>query len=706
MYSPRVVLQNLDEFARREGWMPVPHSMDEINEFSEFIKSITETKSNTRSINVGLSKEITKKTATEIRRFVENEQAMCAMDCSYWEDRYAWVCDEKGMIFKFKNRRGQEILDRIIGDFEEDGVSIELLVLKARQLGISTKAAIKFLHRLMFFPFTQGVMASVQDDKSQLISRMIRVCLQRQPWWLIPGVTSRSTEIIGFDNDSIMSIQSGKQATGIAQGWTPTLVHISELAEFPKPKVTLEEGLFKAVHSSRRLLMILEGTGKGNTGWFADKWRATKEDWPKGRARFCPVFLSWPLSPDLYPQADWLRKYPIPEGWEPRVATRAHVRKCELYIRNTEYISRVVGADWKMPREQQWFWEFNYDEAVKSHTEKVWMSQMPADDKEALVGQNDLVFDDSVIEVASEERKRDYEVYGIMGETIDEGLEPAEDEIDYNKDRILVKWKSHRGTEFEWQLVPLRRFDESDERQALGKVLIYEHPQDGYDYTFGIDTAEGLGKDDEDRSVLSGTHSVSGDNCDEQVLELCSNRINAPQMVGFIACLAAYYGKRTKDPRGVKLCIEQRMRYGDDCQLQLKFMGFRFFHQMIWYDRKTVRENESVIEGWRTAGWSRPLLLNRFVDAVNNGWYKPHSLGLIGELANFERTTLAGKTKLIAQTGKKDDRIFAAAMSYFSRHHLESLAERQQKRYSKPTGRLPQMDHSVPTTNQISVGEW
>jgi hypothetical protein len=97
--------------------------------------------------------------------------------------------------------------------------------------------------------------------------------------------------------------------------------------------VTLEEGLFKAVHSSRKLLMVLEGTGKGNVGWFADKWRATKEDWPQGRSRFCPVFLNWPLSPDIYPQADWLRKFPVPDGWEPKPATRNHVRKCELYIR-------------------------------------------------------------------------------------------------------------------------------------------------------------------------------------------------------------------------------------------------------------------------------------------------------------------------------------------------------------------------------------
>jgi hypothetical protein len=706
MYSERVILQNLTEFAARENWMPTPHSQAEIDEFSEHIKSITETKSNSRSTFVRLKREVTKKHADEVRRFIENEQVMCSLDSAYWADRYAWMCDEKNEIFKYKARKGQDVMDAIIADFETQGVSIELLVLKARQLGISTWTAIKFLHRLLFTPYTQGVMASVDDQKSALLKRMTQTCLSYQPWWLIPSRERNNTELLEFDNHSVMSIQSGKQASGIAQGWTPTLVHISELAEFPNPKVTLEEGLFKAVHSSRKLLMVLEGTGKGNVGWFADKWRATKEDWPQGRSRFCPVFLNWPLSPDIYPQADWLRKFPVPDGWEPKPATRNHVRKCELYIRNTDYLSRIVGKEWKMPRHQQWFWEFNYDEAVKSHTEKVWMSQMPADDREALVGQNDLVFEESVIEVASEERKKDYEVYGIMGETIDDGLEPAESDIDYDKERIRVEHKSHRGTTFTWTLVPLKSFDERDEKLSLGKVLIFEHPKEGCDYTFGIDTADGLGKDDEDRSVLSGTHSVRGDNCDEQVFELCSNRINPPQMVGFAACLAAYYGKQARDPRGVKFCIEQRMRPGDDCQLQLKFMGFTHFHRMIYYDNKNPKENMSQKEGWFTGNWSRAIMLNSFVDAIKNGWYKPNSLGLVRELGQFERKVLAtGKTRLESQTGKKDDRVLSAALSYFSFHHLESRAERQQKRYNKPTGRLPQMDYSPAGTNCMSVGD-
>ena len=178
-------------------------------------------------------------------------------------------------------------------------------------------------------------------------------------------------------------------------------------------------------------------------------------------------------------------------------------------------------------------------------------------------------------------------------------------------------------------------------------------------------------------------------------------------MVGFAACLAAWYGKHARDPRGIKFCIEQRMRPGDDLQLQLKLMGFSYFHRMVYYDNRQVKENQSFKEGWFTTAWSRTILMNRFVDAVKNNWYKPHSPYLINELASLERKVMtSGKTTLIAQTGKKDDRVLAAGLSFFSRHAFDVLTERMQKRYQKPTGRLPEIDYGYSTNNRMSVGDF
>ena len=710
VYSERTTLRNLEEFSKREGWCPVYHTYDEARSFNAYIDSLIKVESNTKTSTITVAKRISRRRQKEISRWIENEQALCGLDSSYWERNYAWVCDEKGQIFKFANRRSQEVFDAIIADFDMREVSIELLILKARQVGISTKTALKFIHRLMFLPHTQAVMASVQKEKSELIGRILDTAYNRSPWWLVPRRMPKRS----FDNGSILSIQSGMQATGLAQGWTPTCVHISELADVPNPKTTIEEGLFRAAHSSKNLFMVLEGTGGGNTGWLADTWRASKEDWPRGLARLCPVFIPWAMCPDIYPEPDWLRKFPVPGGWRPHETTRKHVIKCESYIRNTPYLAKIAGRDWRMPVEQQWFWQFNYDAACKNHTQKTWAAQMPADDYEALTGVHDSVFDP---EVLAEVEGRIYEVqddgkrtrknavgaYAITGHDVDEAFYPPDDRIDWSKDVVRVEWDSYRGQHYEWNMIPLILGDEENERNTMDCLLIFEWPKNGFRYACGIDTADGLGKEDEERSCLSVAKNRFNGEADQQVAEFTSNRVNSAQIVAYAACVGALYGPSCPDSRGLRFCIEQVRGPGDTCQHQLKMMGFFNHHIPRRYDSKKIKDDSSRKEGWYSNTWSVPMLMTRFVEAVNGGWYEPRSKWLIEELRTLERHETGSRSKMEHANDKFDDRARAAAQSYFTAHDMDVLTERAQKRYAVPVKKKAP-SHSICTANQVSVG--
>ena len=998
MYSKKIIERNLEDFAYREGWFPKYHTYEEVLEFTAYIDSLTKVESNSKSSYISVVKPIKASRQREIARWIENEQVLCGLDSGYWEQNYAWVCDEKGQIFKFKNRKSQDVFDDIIAGFDEKEVSIELLILKARQVGMclspdtlvltadlrwvrigdlktgdeviavdegqtleqrrvaqakavserrrgmkrqhpehnqnherkmrtarieakwdvvstairlsfedgreltatpehrflikqrggtdprwqltkhigigdevryvtspwaesdlldayiggvldgegslntskdgvevkftqvfnvvlerirsyvlsrryhfqegvdrrqpdpsrpsklgkqdvgrisiarmdevfrllgqtrparfitnrwwegkampgrksgigwakvvkvellpeqrmidiqtstktfiaegfvshnSTKTALKFIHRLMFIPHTQAVMASVMKEKSELIGRILDTAYNRSPWWLVPRRMPKRS----FDNGSILSIQSGMQATGLAQGWTPQCIHVSELADIPNPKVTIEEGLFRAAHSSKNLFMVLEGTGGGNTGWLADTWRASKEDWPKGLSRLCPVFIPWAMCPDIYPEPDWIKKFPIPADWRPHEVTRKHVIKCESYIRNTPYLAKIAGSDWRMPPEQKWFWQFNYDAACKNHTQKTWAAQMPADDYEALTGIHDSVFDpevlmeieDRIYEVRTDmhtrTRREPVEIYAITGHDVDEVFHPPDDRIDWSKEVVRVEWDSYRGHHFEWEMIPLLLLDEGRELNTMDYLLIYEWPKKGQRYSCGIDTADGLGKEDEERSCLSVAKNRFLGQCDQQVAELTSNRMNSAQIVAFAACVGALYGPACPDMRGMKYCIEQIQGPGDTCQHQLKMMGFFNHHIPRRYDSKKIRDDSSKKEGWYSSTWSVPILTTRFIEAVNGGWYEPRSKWLIEELRTLERHEVGSKSKMEHQQGKFDDRFRAAAQSYFTAHDMDVLAERAQKRYALPV-RKPVISKSSCTTSQVSVGGW
>ena len=331
------------------------HSFSEVQEFSAYIKSITKLGSNSKGAWIESVTAMTDKRRAEIRRWILNEQTLCALDYNYWRDNYAYCVDEGGQICKFKNRRSQDVFDSVVADLEEKQAGIQIICLKARQVGCTTLVALYFIHKMLFVPNTISVMASVQKSKSDEIEIKLNTAYDMCPWWLIPVRTPKRS----FANGSRLMIESGMQPKGIAQGQTPNNIHISEIGIIPNPHNVIEEGLLPATHSNKNLFMVFEGTGSGNVGWFPDFWRSEKSKWPLGTARMCPVFISWPLATDMYPQADWIRAHPVPLGFYERrlEATRAHIARCESYIRNTPYLSKVVGSDYRVPLEQQYWWE-------------------------------------------------------------------------------------------------------------------------------------------------------------------------------------------------------------------------------------------------------------------------------------------------------------------------------------------------------------
>ena len=689
MYAQTRILESLQGWKDKHGWMPEYHSVDDVVRFNRRMESVFAVE------QLGghrMTVEPKRTLSRQEKRWILNELALCWADANYWLTRYAIVVDETNNVFPYVPRKSQDAFVSVIAEFDRKQVAIELLCLKARQQGISTVTALLFLHRLLFIPRVQAIMASCLEEKSYLVQRMMNTCIDKLPFWMVPNVKSfRQGGILEFHSGSILSIQSGAQKTGIAQGWTPALIHLSECCDYPKPEETIEVGLMRATHPSPWLFSVYESTGNGNEGWWADTWRATKELWPKGRARLFPLFIPWHMASDLYPKADWLKKFPVPNDWQPCRETTAHATKCELYVRETEVLRNILGKDWRLPRHQQWFWEFNFKEAEAKHTARLWLQQMPADDFEALTGKDIPVFGLETIEVISRDRAP-YEVYGFTGEGIAEETEPDTEFIDYKKDRIRIHWETPRSTTLEWVLIGLKDIQEYDRASAMGRLLVFEQPIKGCSYSIGIDTAEGKGQD---QTVISVTRCGGETEPDVQVAEFASDQVDSIEAVTYAACIGAWYGPAC--PRGVpKFIAEQVRRPGDTCQLSLKKMGFFHHHNMIRYDGKRVRENAGHKDGWYTSEWSRPILLDNFVHAVENYWYKPNSPFLIEEIKGLRLKKKSNdKTTMDHTKHGKSDRIFAAAMSYFTSHHLEVMIERSKKKYDMNNGggNLPPNDN-------------
>ncbi len=715
MYSKKVIERNLEYFAAQNGWMPVQHTFAQVQDFTEYLKKIVKLESNSKSTWISSIAPMTEKRKAEIRRWIENEQVMCGLSYHYWRDNYAYVTEEGGQIVKFKNRRSQDVFDSIIGYLEELQAGIQILCLKGRQVGITTLVSLYFSHKMLFVPNTLSVMASVQKSKSEEIDIKLNTAYDKCPFWLVPMKGPKRS----FVNGSRLMIESGMQPKGIAQGQTPQNIHISEISLIPNPHNVIEEGLLPATHSNKNLFMVFEGTGSGNVGWFPDFWKSQKAKWPLGTGRMCPVFIPWHLATDMYPQPDWIRAHPVPAGWYERRmdATRAHIARCESYIRNTPYLAKVMGANYSVPLEQQYWWEIEYDQARERHSLQQHAARLPADDFEALTGVHDSVFDQETLAEVEEhiyevrtdgtrKRRNPFKVYAIVGHSIEEEFWPSESQIDKSKERIRITHTSARGEQYDWDLVPLLPIDEDSEIETMDKLIVYEEPQPNQNYSCGVDTAHGLGKEDEDRFCASMTRVATGVGADIQCAELTSNRFSPAQAVPFLAAMAAWYGKRARDRRGVKFSIEQVEGPGDTCQNQLKIMGFNWHHTPGRLDGIKVKDENKHRQGWYSNRTTVPILMDRFVEAVNGGWYVPQSKWLIEELRTLERhSSDAGRDKMIHAKNKHDDRVRAAAQSYLNMHTYDDLSARAQRRYATPVKRRRDPNEGRCMMNSISVGE-
>ena len=629
--------------------------------------------------------------------------------------RYGKIRAVDERIIPFDFRLGQRIFFEILGEFDDLQLAIQIFVLKARQVGISTEVALFFLHRILFRANTHAIMASAQVEQSTKLNMIIDTAWERLPFWLPPAKTSIRAKEPKWENGSALSIQAGSQTVGIAQGSTPTCLHLSELADYDNPIKTIEEGVFPAAHQTSSLFFVMEGTGSMASPWQKSKWEEYKSG--QTQRKFKAIFIPPACASDIYPTKDWIRGNPVPEGWNPAIEVLRMKRRCELFVRSTDYLARSLGASWEMPMDYMWYWWLGYKEAVKSHSEKTFLAMNAVTDQDAFQSKHDPVFSDEVIEVTTKERQSSYRAYAITGKTIIIGnenkpYEPPTHEIDYAAERIPLRWEANDGNVYTWELVPLKPFDDATDEACFNKLLVFEEPQDGKRYSEGIDTAQGLGLPNEDRGTLSVLRNEYGRDRDNQCASFTSLDVNAAQMARIAAAVAVYFttdgmGENTcADQMGMRFIIEQIRKSGDECLNQLKLMGFYNHHVMHFYDDKgPINPDKGKKEGWRTVEWSRDILLSKFVNYVNMGWVKLNDPIVIRQMKTFIRRKVGEeKAKMIHEKGEHDDNLFANAMALLTGHDVEIEASRITKRYNPSSNSGPVSEEWC--TGEITIDEY
>ena len=738
MYAPSIVAQRIELAEDLLGFKLERHSPEEMDTFEARLQQKYEdayvaaaraaqgVKEPVQAFQTVLTRQLCnpedpRLTRDEVR-WMQNERALVMCDASYFLTRYYRILYDNGVVGRFTFRAAQEIFFNAIGSMEERHIAIEILLAKARQLGMTTIVAGLLLLKSMFSHGTASVTASADGEKTREMGQKLFMAYDKLPWWMRTPYTKRSEGEKGYlkwgSIDAGIIFQHGEQTNPIAMGTTVTGYHLSEVSNYgDRAKQLIDLGLFKAVHPSPRIFGVLESTCKGDTGWWHAKYCHAKANWESGGSRLLALFLPFYLASDMYPNDTERRAHPLPADWKPNLETRKMIAESEMYVQSSQVLSQVLskgGKPWKMHPDQAYYWEWNYLEAASDGDEKLWLQEMPHTDKAAFQGSYDNVFGKQVIAEAFSQRETQYHVFSVIGQSIESRHEPDPEDLDYGTKeypqvRVPVKWMSRRGEEFRWELVPVswrEPFVELsdirvDQETHMGNFFVYFPPEPGYDYSIGVDTSNGIGSDG---TVIAVSRRARNEQeQDIQVAEFRDNRVSHVEAFAWGAAIGAYYSRYmntdwgwNKPFRNPYFSIEQVAAVGDTCQLQMRKMGFGRFHKMVRYDSKPSkqRKQDAHKEGWYTFGWSRPILTDTFVILVQNHWYKINSPYTIWEADHWEvHYTDSGKNRFEHSEESTDDGLFANALAAFCPNDLKSLANRTAKQFRGDVGNsAPKLD--------------
>lgn len=632
----------------------------------------------------------------EEKRFIQNEMYMCACSFRYWFYRYFFIKTKAGDIQRPDVLVAQLIYMDILSELDLLGLPILLLILKARQLGLSTITEAIILWISIFLGGSHCVVASAEEEKSEDMANMVWLGLEMMPLWMQPILTRDDRKLgpeFGLIHSDIL-LQHGSMTKGISRGSTPIAAHLSEVAYYPNPIETIESSLIRAMHENPRTFLVLESTARRKDDWLHRTWLKNRKGEDTGYNRFTCLFLPWYVGRDKYPTADFLRNHPIPEHWKivsdarnedwrliqgsvvdgPMKETLKQAADAKLYVSTTPLLKKHMPDNWEMPPEQMWYWEFQYVEALEGgdETYKSFLAELAADERSCFQSKKQSVFTQQVLDDLEANRQAKYQDYAIVGSGIDERYS-LKDYWSQSKTRIDVSYQTIQGEYLSWKLIPLKETPVDFGLKFY--VRIFELPKPGYLYNIGIDTSSGQGQNN--TVYLVNRYKKDSDEPDYEAANLCSPWIPSPESPGFALVLGALYGQYMAPVREAMVAPEVQISVGDFISHQLAKVGYTNFYYMKRFDVRTAPGHKPTRRGWASVSWSKQMMQEAFEHAIKSGWFQVNSSDLLEELNWLESDeTEAGKVIYDHAYDKTNDCYIAGGIAYFTAHGDETIMER------------------------------
>ena len=193
----------------------------------------------------------------------------------------------------FEFNEAQKIVNKKIDEQLKKTGRVRAIVLKGRQMGLSTFAVARVFWKSYFNAHNKSVVMAHDSATSDSLFNMSRNTISNMPEEYRPTFKKSNAKEIMFEhNESGYRLYTaGSPEAG--RGTTPTIAHLSEVAFWTHDEKILA-GLFQGISEANGTEVILESTANGVGNEFHRLWKGAVN----GENDYVPIFVPWYLMPE------------------------------------------------------------------------------------------------------------------------------------------------------------------------------------------------------------------------------------------------------------------------------------------------------------------------------------------------------------------------------------------------------------------------
>jgi hypothetical protein len=569
-----------------------------------------------------------------------------------------------GQIVPFELNWAQRLLVEAVMHDIAVGRPIRYIILKARQMGLST-----VIEALCYWWTTthkniKSVIIAHESEASSNLYTMFKRYFDNSHQFFQPRRKYNNKKELVFDVDDAIKEEYqalGKQAPGLGseiktlvakegKGRSATIhfFHGSEVA-FWEAKADVVSSAIQAVPLAPKTFAFLESTANGVGGFFYDEWQHAK----KGESAFRPLFFAW------HEHSEYELEAPAEMVYDDEEAELIEIFKEKAYPEAT-WNRKIM---WRREKKK----EFRSDPAK-------FYQEYPKDDMEAFLSSGRPVFDTQLL-VRMEQWAAKQE-QPLFGEVIrNENTDSSETFIFHE---VRKDFQDQDPTPLKiWEL-PIKA-DPNKHTPAAS-------------YVIGVDVSEGkLNKEaaekKNDYSVIDVTRQDT-----LQTVARWRGHIDPDLLGEVVYALGTFYNNALV---GVEV--------NNHGLTTVQSLRNKFYRNL--YMRETSEEHQfqerTAVMGWRTDRKTKPIIINNLQTAIREGDIVDLDITFIRECMTYVRDD-QGHTD--AQEGMYDDTVMAKAIALQMADYKAVDATYAKEHIQKPVKRHKNATSSTTSLESIAAG--